>query len=220
MARMSSVADLFPPLGLTIEAGPLVMRGISDEILPELCDLAVRGIHDPAAMPFYFPWTDAPLDQLARNTAAFHWRSRASFGPAEWGLHLAVFHEGRLVGTQGLDAADYLVTRTAETGSWLGREFQGLGIGTAMRQAICAFAFDHLDAAAITSGAFLDNPSSLGVSRKVGYQPNGIRRLKRREGELALNQALVLTPSDLVRGPHELHVTGLEALRVALGLDA
>jgi RimJ/RimL family protein N-acetyltransferase len=215
---VSTVADLFPPLGLTIEAGPLVLRGITDEVLPDLCDLAVRGIHDPGAMPFFFPWTDAPPDQLARNTAAYHWRTRAEFGPDAWGLHLAVFHEDRLVGTQAFETSDYLVTRTGETGSWLGREFQGRGIGTAMRQVICAFAFDHLDAAVITSGAFLDNPASLAVSRKLGYRPNGVRRLERR-GELALNQALVLTPEDLVRGPHPLRVEGLEALRSSIGLD-
>lgn len=216
---MSAAVDLFPPLGLTIEAGPVVLRGISDEILPELCDLAVQGIHDPGEMPFYFPWTDAPLEQLARNTAAYHWRARAEFAPQAWGLHLAVFHEGRLVGTQGFETSDYLITRTGETGSWLGREFQGRGIGTAMRRAICAFAFDHLGAVAITSGAFLDNPSSLGVSRKLGYQPNGIRRLKRREGELALNQALLLTPEHFVRGPDRLQVTGLAELREFIGLD-
>lgn len=216
---MSTAVDLFAPLGLTIEAGPVVLRGISDEILPELCDLVVQGIHDPAEMPFYVPWTDAPREQLARNTAAYHWRARADFAPEAWGLHLAVFHEGRLVGTQGFETSDYLVTRTGETGSWLGRRFQGRGIGTAMRQAICAFAFDHLDAAAITSGAFLDNPSSLGVSRKLGYQPNGIRRIKRREGELALNQALLLTPEDFVRGPHGVQVSGLTELRQLIGLD-
>ena len=84
---------------------------------------------------------------------------------------------------------------------------------------ICAFAFDHLDAAAITSGAFFDNPSSLGVSRKLGYQPNGIRRVKRREGELALNQALLLTPEDFVRGPEPLQVSGLAELREFIGLE-
>ncbi|WP_210648645.1 GNAT family N-acetyltransferase [Nocardioides sp. SYSU D00065] len=217
---MSSVADLFPPLGLTIEAGPLVLRGISDDVLAELCDLAVGGIHDPAVMPFSVPWTDAPPEQLARNTAAYHWRARAEFRPDAWGLHLAVFHDGQLVGTQAFETSDYLVTRTGETGSWLGRQFHGRGIGTAMRQVVCAFAFDHLGAAAVTSGAFLDNPASLAVSRKLGYRPNGIRRLKRREGELALNQALLLEPQDLVRGPHPLRVSGLAALREAIGLDA
>lgn len=37
-----------------------------------------------------------------------------------------------------------------------------------MRQALCAFLFDCLDAQEITAGAFVDNPASLAVSRKVG----------------------------------------------------
>ena len=216
---MTALADLFPPLGLTLTAGPLVMRGISDEILPELADLARRGIHDPDEMPFYVPWTDALRADLARNTAAYHWRSRAEFSPSQWGLHLAVIHDGQLVGVQGFETSDYLVTRTGETGSWLGREFQGRGIGTAMRQVICAFAFDHLDAEEVTSGAFLDNPASLAVSRKVGYRPNGVRRLKRRAGELALNQSLVLTRGDFVRGTHPVAVEGLAPFRSFVGLD-
>ncbi len=216
---MTDLAELFPPFGLTLEAGPLVLRGITDEILPEVCELAVRGIHDPEKMPFYFPWTSVPAEELAGNTAAYHWRSRADFSPTQWGLHLAVFHGGRLVGLQGFETDHFLVTRTGETGSWLGREFHGHGLGTAMRQAICAFAFDHLDAEEITSGAFLDNPASLAVSRKLGYRPSGVRRLKRREGEMALNQSLILTPDDFVRGPHELKVSGLAALRRFVGLD-
>jgi len=216
---MTGLADLFPPLGLTLAAGPLVMCGITDEILPEVRDLARRGIHDAGEMPFYFPWTDAPEAELARNTAAYHWRSRAEFARDQWGLHLAVFHEGVLVGVQGFETSDFLVTRTGETGSWLGREFHGRGIGTAMRQAICAFAFDHLDAEQVTSGAFLDNPSSLAVSRKVGYRPNGTRRLKRREGELALNQSLVLTPASFLRGSHPLTVDGVAPVRAFIGLD-
>jgi len=62
-----------------------------------------------------------------------------------------------------------LVTRTTETGSWLARRFQGRGIGTAMRQIIAAFAFDHLDTRHVTSAAFSDNVASASVSRKVGY---------------------------------------------------
>ena len=217
---MSDLVDIFPPFGLRLESGPLVLRAISDEILPGLCDLAGRGIHAPDRMPFYFPWTDVPPAELARNTAAYHWRSRAEFSPTQWGLHLAVFHEGRLVGTQGFEASDFLVTRTGETGSWLGREFQGRGLGTMMRRMICAFAFDHLDAEAVTSGAFLDNPASLAVSRKLGYRANGVRRLERRKGELALNQALVLAPDDFVRGPHELRVDGVPAVRRFIGLDS
>jgi RimJ/RimL family protein N-acetyltransferase len=214
------VTDLLPVLGLRVTAGPLELRGITDDVLADLCGLAERGIHDPEQMPFYFPWTDAPADELARNTAQYHWRCRADFSPAAWDLHLATYVDGTLVGTQGFSTSDYLVTRTGETGSWLGREHQGRGIGTAMRQAMCALLFDHLEAAEITSGAFLDNPSSLAVSRKVGYRDNGVRRHKRREGELALNQRLVLTPDDFVRGPHDVEVEGLAAFRRSIGVDS
>jgi RimJ/RimL family protein N-acetyltransferase len=214
------VTDLLPVLGLRVTAGPLELRGITDDVLADLCGLAERGIHDPEQMPFYFPWTDAPADELARNTAQYHWRCRADFSPAAWDLHLATYVDGTLVGTQGFSTSDYLVTRTGETGSWLGREHQGRGIGTAMRQAMCALLFDHLGAAEITSGAFLDNPSSLAVSRKVGYRDNGVRRHKRREGELALNQRMVLTPDDFVRGPHDVEVEGLAAFRRSIGLDS
>lgn len=214
---MLSVADLFPVLGLRITAGPLELRGITDDDLLALCEVALAGIHDDDAMPFYVPWTMVPRRNLPRNIAQYHWRTRAEFGEEAWTLNLGVWHEGRLVGVQGISTERYLVTRTGETGSWLGRAHQGRGIGTAMRQVICAFMFDHLDAAEVTSAAFLDNPASLAVSRKVGYRPNGVRRLTRRPNEMALNQSLVLAPDDLVRGEHELVVEGLAAVRHAVG---
>jgi len=215
-----NLVDLFPAFGLRLSAGPLELRVLTDADLPALAALAEGGVHPPDEMPFYVPWTSAPPGELAHNVAAYHWSSRGSFSPMSWALHLGVWRDGILLGTQGFDTEHYLVTRTGETGSWLGREFQGQGVGTAMRQAVCAFAFDHLDAVEITSGAFLDNPASLAVSRKVGYRDNGVRRLQRREGEVALNQGLVLRPEDLVRGEHELVVEGVAAFRRSIGLDA
>jgi RimJ/RimL family protein N-acetyltransferase len=132
-------------------------------------------------------------------------------------LNLVARWDGIVVGTQGFASADYLVTRTGETGSWLGAAHQGRGIGTAMRQAICAFLFDHLDAEVIRSGAFVDNPASLAVSRKVGYVDNGRVRMARR-GVLAENQQLVLTRDALVRG-EPIAVEGLEPVRRLVGLD-
>lgn len=103
----------------------------------------------------------------------------------------------------------------------LGLEHHGHGIGTAMRQVICAFAFDSLDAEEITSCAFADNPASQAVSRKVGYRENGRRRVKRGpgEGELAQEQLFVVGPHDLVRYNQPLQVNGLDALRRSIGLD-
>ena len=170
-------------------------------------------------MPFYFPWSIAPAGELGRNTAAYHWGKRSTFSPDDFCLDLAVLLDGRVVGCQGVAAKCFPVTRTGETGSWLGREFQGRGLGTAMRQAFCELLFDHLGFEEITSAAFLDNPASLGVSRKVGYRPTVVQRIER-QGRLALNQGLVLTPDTLVRGGHPVRVTGADAVRAFIGLAA
>jgi RimJ/RimL family protein N-acetyltransferase len=183
-------------------------------------DLAERGIHDRDAMPFSFPWSTAPAAELGRNMAAFYWRNRAEFSASAWSLELVVRWRGRIVGCQGYATRNFLVTRTGETGSWLGSEFQGQGIGTLMRQTMCAFVFDHLDAQEVTSAAFLDNPASLTVSRKVGYTANGRTREQRRDGELAISQRLVLRPEDLRRPPGEVHVEGVPAVRRLIELDA
>src|ERR1700760_770073 len=165
---MTTAATALPLLGLRITAGPVELRGVTDDLLGPLAELATD-IHDPDFMPFTFPWSLTPAPDLPRTVAQYHWGNRASFSPARWTADLAVFFDGTLVGSQGFSTAEYLVTRTGETGSWLSRRFQGRGIGTAMRQVICAFAFDHLDARYITSAAWTDNPASLAVSRKTGY---------------------------------------------------
>jgi RimJ/RimL family protein N-acetyltransferase len=215
---MASIVDAYPVLGLRITAGDLELRGIDDADIAALAELASRGVHPPELMPFSHPWTDTPADQLPLSFAQYHWAIRASFSPDEWSLDLVVRWQGDVVGTQGFRTHHYLLTRTGETGSWLGREHQGHGIGTRMRQAMCAFLFDHLEAQELMSAAFVDNPASLAVSRKVGYRPNGMRRMERRPGEWQLNQALVLTPGDLVRGP-EIAVEGLAPVRRLIGLE-
>ncbi|HEX4830914.1 MAG TPA: GNAT family protein [Trebonia sp.] len=215
----TTLETALPLLGLRIIAGPVELRGVTDDLIGPLADLAIEGIHDPGSMPFYFPWSNTPPDQMPRIMGTYHWTRRAEFSPQKWGADLAVFWEGEVAGCQGLATTDYLVTRTGETGSWLGRRFQGRGIGTAMRQVICAFAFDQLDARYVTSGAFTDNPASLAVSKKAGYVGNG-RRQFARMGSVATIQDLILTPGGLVRYAHPLAVSGLAAFRRSIGLDA
>jgi RimJ/RimL family protein N-acetyltransferase len=216
---MITLADIWPPFALRVGAGPLELRAITDADIAPLVELVLAGLHEPGAMPFAQPWTEVPPDELAHNTGGYYWRSRADFTPASWALDLAVRYEGELVGVQGCFAKDYLVTRTAETGSWLARARQGHGIGTLMRQAVCTLMFDHLGAEEVTSAAFLDNPASLAVSRKLGYVDNGTFRQQRREGELAHNRKLLLTPETFVRGPHSVEVDGADVVRRYLGLD-
>lgn len=214
---MTSLADLFPLLGLRVTAGPLELRGITDEDLAALALLAADGVHAPERMPFSFPWTDGTPEEVAQSVLQYHWRKRGELTPKAWSLELGVRWEGELVGIQGVSTTDFLVTRTGETGSWLGLRHHGKGIGTHMRQAICALLFDHLGFQEITSGAFLDNGPSAAVSRKVGYRPNGVVRYQRRDA-MAEMQQLVLRPEDLVRG-EPIEVEGAAAFRRQIGLD-
>jgi RimJ/RimL family protein N-acetyltransferase len=216
---MTTAATALPLLGLRITAGPVELRGITDDLIGPLADLASTGIHDPDFMPFNVPWSIKPADEMPRSLAQYHWRQRAEFSPDTWTMDLAVSFDGALAGSQGFAARDFLITRVGETGSWLGREFHGRGIGTAMRKVICAFAFDHLDAQLITSRAFTDNPASLAVSRKCGYTENGVNVVKRVD-KPATSQALILEPGNLVRYEHQLTVEGLPELRRSIGLDA
>ena len=214
---MTTAATALPLLALRITAGPVELRGITDDLLSPLAALATD-IHEPDFMPFSFPWSLAPAQDMPRNVAQYHWGKRASFSPIQWTADFAVFYDDELVGTQGFSTKDYLVTRGGETGSWLNRQFHGRGIGTAMRQVICAFIFDQLDAEYITSSAFEDNPASLAVSRKTGYTDNGTERLSRL-GKPAIMRRIILEPANLVRYKYDLTVEGLPEFRKSIGLD-
>jgi RimJ/RimL family protein N-acetyltransferase len=132
-------------------------------------------------------------------------------------VHLLARHEGRVIGTQSVGAKDFAVVREVETGSWLGRRYQGQGLGTEMRAAVLMFAFDHLGATAARSGAFADNKASHGVSRKLGYVEDGTTVYARR-GKPATNVRLVVRPDTFVRPDWKLEVTGLEPVRFLFGV--
>jgi RimJ/RimL family protein N-acetyltransferase len=214
---MSTAPPALPLLALRITAGPVELRGITDDLLGPIADLALD-IHDRDFMPFFGSWSLSSPRDMPRVVAQYYWGLRASFSPAKWSADFAVFYAGELVGVQGFATADYLILRTGETGSWLGRRFQGKGIGTAMRQVICAFLIDHADARHIASAAFADNPASLAVSRKTGYQDNGSEPFNRM-GKPATLRRTVLEPANLIRYPHPLTVDGVGGFRQSIGLD-
>ncbi len=174
------LSDLWPLFGLRVRTPRLELRLPYDDELTVLADLAARGVHDPTTMPFLVPWTDQPSPQLQRGLLQFHWRSRAEWAPDAWRLELGVFVGGELVGAQGMLAQRFGVVRAVETGSWIGREHQGRGIGTEMRAAILHLAFAGLGARVAYSAAFETNRASVGVSRALGYVDNGERWVTRR----------------------------------------
>ena len=173
--------SVWPLFDLRVRTPRLELRYVDDEMAAELAQLAAQGIHDPDFMPFNEPWSQVPSPTLERNTMQFYWRCRAEFVPASWNLNLATIVEGAVVGTTALFANEFPTLRQFETGSWLGRQFQGKGIGKEMRLASLQLGFVGFGAEFATTGAFDDNGPSLGVTGSLGYSATGRRRLVRQQ---------------------------------------
>lgn len=160
------------------------MRWIDDELAVELALLAGRGVHDDNSMPFNFPWTRGSERDVARSVLAFQWAARPRVSAERLVLELGVLIDGEPVGIQSASGDNWPVLRELETGSWLGRAHQGQGIGRRMRALMLQFCFEALGAENVVSAAFTDNPASNAVSRRTGYEIDGIERVVR-EGSAA-----------------------------------
>jgi RimJ/RimL family protein N-acetyltransferase len=206
----------WPLRHLVLRTPRLELRPDDDAALCELVEEAYLGVHPPDQMPFLVPWTDAEPEHLGRRSLQWYWSQRASFSPEKWTINFLVRFAGRVVGTQGLSADDFGILREVETGSWIGLRHQGRGIGTEMRAAVLAFAFDHLDAVQARSAAFSDNRASLLVSQRLGYRRDGTTSVMRR-GKPTDDVRLVLPRAEFVRPDWQLEVEGLDACRPLLG---
>jgi RimJ/RimL family protein N-acetyltransferase len=211
--------SLWPLFDLSVTTPRLELRYVDDDLAAQLASLAARGVHDPSLMPFRIPWTDVASPQLERNALQWYWRCRADTSPSNFHLTMAVLVDGEAVGTTSLEATDFAILHQFETGSWLGQEHHGQGIGTEMRIASLQLGFAGLGATLATTSAFHDNGPSLGVTRRLGYTPTGSNRLVRR------GQAATTLEFEMTRQHWNTHVRrddidihGLDACRPLLGL--
>ncbi len=176
----------WPLFDLVIRTPRLELRPPADDDLPALIELADRGVHDPATMPFAVPWTDWEPEARHRQTMQWWWRNRADWQPERWLLGLAAYEVdvtgGRsVVGAQDVQSTDFARSGTVLTGSWLGLAHQGQGLGKEMRAAVLHLAFAGLGARRAETQAWHDNAPSLGVTRSLGYRPNGDGMALRRD---------------------------------------
>lgn len=176
------MAHAFWPLfDLRVRTPRLVLRVPTDDDLPALLDLVRSGIHDPEAMPFIQPWTDEDDPVRSWNSVRFWWRQRADVAEEKWQIALMATADGAPIGVQDFGAEKFKQLRTIGSGSWMAKARQGQGHGKEMRAAMLRLAFEGLGAEVALSEAFLDNPSSVGVSRALGYEDNGVGRALSRE---------------------------------------
>jgi RimJ/RimL family protein N-acetyltransferase len=215
---MTTISDVWPLFNLRLATPRLELRPIRDEDITAAVEAARSGIHDVGRNPFSTPWTELPADELGPNMALWYWRCRAEFTPEAWTLLLGIWHDGEFVGCQDVGAKDFAALKTVSTGSWLKQSVQGQGLGKEMRAAVALYAFDWLGAEAAESEAALWNEASLGVSRALGYELNGITR-KAWGPKVETVQHVRLTPETFKRPDWELQVEGHEAAAKFLNIS-
>ncbi|MEU4605988.1 GNAT family protein [Kribbella sp. NPDC023972] len=170
------LTDHWPLRRLRLTTDRLVLRQPGEEELAALADVAANGVHEPGERPFLTPWTDASPAERARTVLQGYWSTLAEWTPQDWALDLGVFRGTTPIGMVTLRAQDFAILREVKTTSWLGLPYHGQGLGTEARLALLHLAFDGLDAEAALTEVFQDNAASQGVSRKLGYRPDGISR--------------------------------------------
>ena len=207
---MTTLSSVWPLFGLTLATPRLELRPIQDHEIPVAVAAAQSGIHEPGRNPFSTPWTALPDEELGPNMARWHWRCRAECTPESWTLLLGIWYGNELIGCQDIGAKDFAALKTVSTGSWLKQSVQGRGFGKEMRAAVVLYAFDWLGAEVAESEAADWNEASLGVSRSLGYELNGITR-KAWGTQIETVQHVRLTPGSFKRPDWDLQVKGHEA---------
>jgi RimJ/RimL family protein N-acetyltransferase len=178
----SSTPSFWPLFDLVVRTPRLEWRLPREEEFQSLVDLVGRGVHDPAMMPFFVAWTDLPPAERSIAMSQWLWKHRANWAADSWVFTGAAFVGGEVIGIQDVQSKNFRTVRSVESGSWLGRAYQGRGLGREMREAMLHFAFVGLEAQEALSGAFDDNAASIATSRSIGYEDNGEGRAVRRDG--------------------------------------
>jgi RimJ/RimL family protein N-acetyltransferase len=162
----------WPLFGLRLTTEDLELRPMTEADLSPLAELLPDDLEmDPSAITF----PGISDDRIGRGIVVHqeYWKAYGTWRPGSWRLQFAVRHAGERVGVQALEGDDFARLRTVDSFSWLVTSVRGRGFGQQMREAVLALAFGPLAAQAAITSAWHDNHASLGVSRALGYQPNG-----------------------------------------------
>lgn len=207
----------WPLFGLRLRTPDLELGVATEADRARLADLLPDDVELDPALPRY----DFADPRINRGVATFqgYWRAFGSWRPESWAVPFDVFRDGELIGQQVLEGDDFVRLRTVDSSSLLVPDARGKGYGKQMRDAVLALAFGPLQATCAITSAWQDNHASLGVSRALGYRPNG-HRPHRRGGGVDVMVHLLLTREDWLartdRPPVE--ITGFEACRPLFGL--
>lgn len=225
---MTGLDRLWPLFGVRLLTKRLELRAMCEADLAEIAAL-VPGDAEPDPRLPRFAFVDPAV---VRATMSFqsYWSSMGNWSVEDWrvgfvarlraGGHLGP--TGSLIGTSELEAEGWVVRRTVGTGSWLVEAARRQDYGKEMRAAMLTLAFGGLEAAVAETEALSENSASLGVSRSLGYQPNG-EVIHDHNGTPARMMRFRL-PREVwdehIRAAWPTQIEGLEAAKVLFGLHA
>jgi len=208
----------WPLFDVRLGTPDLLLRPLTEADLGRLSEILPDDLEQNPASTTY-----AGLDGPANRAAIVHqdyWRALGSWRPESWELGMAVFRGEELIGFQGLEGDDFARLRTVDSSSWLAVAARGQGLGQQMRAAVLALAFGPLEARFAITSAWSDNAASLGVSRALGYQDNGVTTHRRGDvgGEMV---HLRLTRERWLASawPDRVQVSGVERCLPFFGLE-
>ncbi len=204
--------DAWPLFDLRLQCRGVSLRAVREADLAHLAAIQPSDYeHDPAAEML----AGLSHDQNRRRLVyQGYWRSVGTWSVRSWTLDMVVERDSCVVGVQSLEAENFPRLRTVDSGSWLIEPVRGQGVGIAMRMAALGLAFDHLGALAAISSARADNAASLGVSRRIGYQPNGISLNDSGNGRVELQHLRLTSTAWKASGlSKQVRVEGVEACR-------
>jgi RimJ/RimL family protein N-acetyltransferase len=211
----------WPVFDLRLRTADLELRPMTEADLTQLADELPDDLEqDPASTRY-----DVADPRVRRGIIVHqgYWKYYGSWRPEAWRLNFVVRQAGQLIGVQELEGNDFLTLRIVDTSSYLVAAARGRGLGKRMRAAVLALAFGPLAAEVAITSAWHDNGASLGVSRALGYQPNGESRMER-EGGLGVDALihLMLKREAWLASGHgdDVEIDGFDSCRPLFGLPA
>lgn len=214
---LSQPSHYWPLFDLRLATAGLELRPMTEADQPALADALPSDLElGPAATAY-----DLPDERRRRGVTSLqrYWRAYGTWHPDVWALNFAVRAGGELIGAQELEGNDFRVLRTVDTSSYLVRSARGQGWGREMRAAVLALAFGPLRAEAAITSAWHDNMASLGVSRSLGYRPNGETLHRRGNGADTMVHLRLLRRDWLASGSGDgVAISGFEPCGPLFGL--
>ena len=208
----------WPLFDLRITTPDLVLRPMREADLGTVSDLMPTDLElDPAATRY-----EISDEHRGRGiiTHQGYWKAYGTWQPSAWRLGFVVLSGSDVVGFQELEGNDFPLLRTVDTSSFLISSVRGRGFGKQMRRAVLALAFGPMEAAAAITSAWHDNHASLGVSRSLGYRPNGETLHAREDDSADVMVHLRLPRSDWLAGDlaKNIEISGFDPCRFLFGL--